>query len=103
MPPLRKSRPPPLFLGAYRPHKVVTGAHMELCLTCGNLVNKEALKGPLGVRCPGRSGLPPFARQAVDAGCFDAPILADLSRLGELATAQGWLHPADRRFVLEPD
>ena len=101
--PIEEVQAPPLFLGAYRPHKVVTGAQMELCLTCGNLVNKEALKGPLGLRCPGRSGLPPFARQALDAGCFDAPILADFGRLGELAAAQGWLHPANRRFVLEPD
>ena len=101
--PIEEVQAPPPFLGAYRPHKVVVGAQMELCLTCGNLVNKEALKGPAGLRCPGRRALPPFARQAMDAGCFDVPILAGCGQLGQLAAAQGWVHPADRRFVLEPD
>ena len=101
--PIEEVQAPPPFLGAYRPHKVVIGAQMELCLTCGNLVNKEALKGPAGLRCPGRRALPPFARQAMDAGCFDVQILAGCGQLGQLAAAQGWMHPADRRFVLEPD
>ena len=101
--PIEEVQAPAAFLGPYRPHKVVVGAQMELCLTCGDLINKEVLRGPAGLICPGRRALPPFARQAMEAGCFDVPILAGGGQLGQLAATQGRVHPTLRRWPLEPD
>ena len=41
--------------------------------------------------------------QALGAGVFDVPILEGGGRMMEMAIAQGWVHPARRRFPLEPD
>ena len=76
---------------------------MELCLACGALFNREARQGPDSVICKGRRVLPPFAIQAIRAGCFDVPILGGGDQLFELAIAQGWVHPDRRRLPLEPD
>ena len=76
---------------------------MELCLTCGALFNREARQGPDAVICKGRRALPPFAVQAIRAGCFDVPILKGGGQLFELAIAQGWVHPDRRRLPLDPD
>ena len=85
--PMEEVLAPAPFLGPYRPHKVVVGAQMELCLTCGDLINREVRRGPAGVICPGRRALPPFAMQALDAGCFDVPILGGGGQLSQLAAA----------------
>ena len=94
---------PAVVLGPYRPHKVVVGAQMFLCLTCGALVSNDSKPGPESVICKGRKQLPPFAMQAVGAGVFDVPILEGGGRIMEMAIAQGWVHPDCRRFPLEPD
>ena len=67
------------------------------------MINKEVLRGPAGLICPGRRALPPFARQAMEAGCFDVPILAGGGQLGQLAATQGWVHQSIRKWTLEPD
>ena len=101
--PIVEAPAPEVFLGPYRPHKMVIGAQMELCLACGALANREVRAGPGSLRCQVRRALPPFALQALAAGCFDVPILGGGAQLSELAIAQGWEHPDRCRWPLEPD
>ena len=101
--PVVEEEDPVALLGPYRPHNIVVGAQMFVCLTCGYLWNNETRRGPGAARCGGFKPLPPFALQALLVGAFDAPILEGGGKVRELAIAQGWVHPGIRIYPLEPD